>query len=209
MRFRSLATSMLLLGLVVTTVVALRAADEKSKVKDSDVPPPNTIKFSAAPKAVQNAFNIETKNAKIDLVGKEKNPVSKATFYSAIVPVGTNDYVIAYSEDGQLLEKILNPFRSEVKLEDCPPVVQKALKDDCKGAKVEVEVINKVSAGKRSDFIMDIVVQGKSYQIQFTEDGTLMSKVFNDEEPGDQPAAPANIKEPEKKETAKPAKKSK
>ncbi len=199
MSFRSLGTSMLMLGLVVTTVVALRAADDKTKVKDSDVPAPGTIKFSAAPAAVQKAFNTETKNAKIELLGKGKTENNMA-LYRATVPVGGHDYIVGFSETGLMLEKFLAPIIAEVKLEECPPAVQKALQDDSKGAKVEA--IERTTAGKRSDFMMDIVVPqgGKElrYQVVFTEDGTLVSKVFDDGSDPQDPGAAAP-KETEKK----------
>lgn len=179
MRSQSLRTPLVVLGLVVSTVMVLRAADEKAKVKDSDVPPPGTIKFAAAPAAVQKAFKEETRNAKIELLGKGVLE-NKMTFYRAIVPVGTNDYDMAIAENGQVLEKMMHPVRSEIKFEECPAAVQKALKDEVKGAKVEA--VERVTAGKRADYIMDVVTQKVRYMMTYTEDGTLMSKIFDDTE---------------------------
>ena len=176
MKLGQFRTPLVLIALVATTVVALRAADDKSKGKEGDQP--GVIKFSTAPAAVQKLFKEETKNAKIELLGEGKSADGKA-FYKAIVPIGASDYEMAVSEDGQLLEKMLNPIRSEVKLEECPPVVQKALKDDSKGA-AKVEAIERVTAGKRSDFMMTVLIQKIRYQVIFTEDGTLMSKVMDD-----------------------------
>lgn len=176
MNLRSLSAPVLLVGLSVTAMMALQAADDKVKAKDAQAEQPGVIKFTAAPAAVQKTFKEETKNAKIELLGEGKG--DNIVFYKAIVPVGASDYEMAVAADGQLLEKIMNPLRSEVKFEECPPAVQKALRDDSKGAKVES--IEKITAGKRADYIMSVVVQKTHYQIVFTEDGTLMSKVLDD-----------------------------
>jgi hypothetical protein len=200
MNFRSLRTPMVLLALVTTAAMALRAADEKSKGKASQAEQPGVIKFATAPAAVQKTYKEETKGAKIELLGQGKNTEDNTSFFKAIVPVGSSDYEMAVSENGQLLEKIMNPARAEVKLEECPAVVQKALKDDSKGAKVES--IERVTAGKRSDFIMNIVVQKAKYQIIFTEDGTLMSKVFDDSADAEVPSPSEPVKVSEKPEKA-------
>lgn len=208
MKFRSLRTPLVVMGLVVTTVMALRAADEKGKVKDSDVPPPGTVKFTSVPAAVQKTFKDETKNAKIELLGKGTDE-NKLVYYKAIVPVGSNDYVMAVAEDGTLLEMILNSTRTELTLEECPATVQKALRELSKDLKVEA--IERVTAGKRSDFIMDIVMKKGNYQVMLTEDGTLMSKVIIDRE-GDQQAPPATQQgknNASDKVSEKPAKKTK
>jgi hypothetical protein len=179
--------------------MALRAADDKSKVKDSDLPSPGTVKFTSAPAAVQKTFKDETKNAKIELLGKGIGE-DKSAYFKAIVPIGSNDYEMAVAEDGQLLEKLLHPIRTDdLKLEDCPPAVQKSLKEDSKSAKVEG--VSRVTAGKRSDFIIDVTIQKTKYQMMFTEDGTLMSKVmdFGADESDAQDAATDKVSEkPEK-----------
>lgn len=204
MNFRSLRTPLLCLSLVVTTLVALRTADEKAKPKDDQADQPGVVKFATAPAAVQKTYKDETKNAKIELLGKGQN--GDQVFYRAIVGVGTNDYDIAVAENGQVLEKLMHPARVDAKFEECPPAVQKALKEEIKGAKVESVV--RVTAGKRADYIMDITVQKIKYQAIFTEDGTLMSKVFDDGAESEDPTPPAP-KEPEKKEPPKQAKKPK
>lgn len=204
MRSQSLRTPLVVLGLVVSTVMVLKAAEDKTKVKDSDVPPPGTIKFATAPAAVQKTFKAETKDAKIELLGKGTLE-NKVNFYRAIVPVGTNDYDMAVAENGQILEKMMHPSRSEVKFEECPAVVQKAVKEEIKGAKVEA--VERVTAGKRADYIMDVIAGKVRYMVTFTEDGTLMSKIFDDSDSTESvEEAPKKVSEkPEK--AGKPAKK--
>lgn len=192
MKLRSLWTSAALMVVVATAAMALRAADDKSGQEQ-----PGVIKFTQAPAAVQKAFKDETKNAKIDLLGQAKGEDGKS-FFKAIVPVGSQDYEMAISEDGQLLEKMLNPIRAEVKFEECPAIVQKALKDDSKNAKVES--IEKITAGKRSDYMMLVATGKTKYLIVFTEDGTMMSKVLDYGNGSDVPSpeAPKVTEKPEK-----------
>lgn len=207
MKFRTVAVSTLWVALFVSTFMALRAADPKAKAKDEDaVPPapaaaPGTIKFTAAPPAVQKTFAAESRNSKIELLGKAED----GSFYQAIVGIGnpaTNNYLIAVAKDGQLLRKILEPFRVDVKLEECPAPVQKALQNEVKGAKVEESF--KATAAKQVEFVFTVSTKDAAYQLVFMEDGTLLSKVFLDDDqtpPGgnEKPEAPAE----------KPAKKGK
>lgn len=197
MRSQSVRTPLVILGLFVSTVMVLKAAD--NKVKDSDIPPPGTIKFATAPAAVQKAFKDETKNAKIELLGKGMLE-NKMPFYRAIVPIGVNDYDMAIAENGQVLEKMMHPIRSEIKFEECPAVVQKALKDEIKGAKVEA--VEKVTAGKRADFIMDVAGPNARFMVTITEDGTLMSKILDDTEETPEEAPKKISEKPEKVEKA-------
>ena len=191
MRFRSLAMSAMWVGLFVTTVMALRAADDKAKVKNAAaVPPsPGTIKFTTAPAPVQKTFNSETKNARIELLGKSAD----GTFYMAVVGIGTNDYKLAVGKDGLLWEKVLEPAHAELKVTEIPAVIQKTLNDEAKGAKIVT--IERVVAGKRADFIIDLTLQKVEYQLIISEDGTLISKVMdNGDGPEDAGAAKPNEK---------------
>ncbi len=228
MKFRSLGASMLLVGLLVTAMVALRAADEKPKGKVGEkatekateeiLPGPGEVKFTSAPPAVQKTFKDETNNSRIDLLGKGKNDEKDGedkAVYRAIVGIGGSNYDLIVAASGQVLFKTLQPMTTEVTLEDCPAPVQKALQAEAKGAKVEV--IKRIAAGKRSDFVMEVIVQKLPYQIIFSEDGTLMSKIFDDgtDAEDSSEASPVGTetpkstekKEPPKKEAEKPAKK--
>lgn len=203
MKFQTLRTPLVCVAVLATTLVALRAADEKGKAKAAPAEQqPGVVKFETAPPAVQKTFKEETKNSKIELLGKT---LSGPLFFRAIVGVGGNDYDISVAEDGQLLEKVLNAIRAEVKMEDCPAAVQKALKEEAKGAKVEH--ITRISAGKRADFVFDVVAGNSKFQFVFHEDGTLSSKMVDDGDDAEEVPSPAGAKEPEKKEAAKPAKK--
>ena len=203
MKFRTVAVSTLWVALFVSTFMALRAADPKAKAKDDDVVPPSpgTVKFTNAPAAVQKTFATETKNAKIEIVGKSDD----GSFYQAIVGIGaptTYNYRIAVAKDGQVLEKILEPFRVDVKLEDCPAAVQKALREEVKGATIDSST--KVTAAKQVEFVFDVSVKEIGYQLVYTEEGTLLSKIFDN----DNGPPPAGKEKPEAP-AEKPAKKTK
>ncbi|WP_157605556.1 hypothetical protein [Schlesneria paludicola] len=203
MKFQTLRTPLVCFAVLATTLVALRAADEKGKAKAAPAEQqPGVIKFETAPAAVQKTFKEETKGSKIELLGKSLNG---PLFFRAIVGVAGNDYDISVAEDGQVLEKVLNAIRTEAKLEDCPPAVQKALKEEAKGAKVEH--ITRVAAGKRADYVIDVAIGKSKYQLVFHEDGTLSSKMIDEGDDAEELPSPGGTKEPEKKEAPKSAKK--
>ena len=203
MKFQTLRTPLVCFALLATTLVALRAADEKSKGKSGQAEEPGVIKFETAPAAVQKTFKEEAKNSKIELLGKSS---SGPLFFRAIVGISGNNYDISVAENGQLLEKVIQGITAEIKVDECPPAVLKALKEEIKNAKVEN--VTRVTAGKRADFLFDVTFPSKvKYQYIFTEDGTLSSKMVDEEDDAADLPSPAAGKEPEKKDAAKPGKK--
>jgi hypothetical protein len=175
MRNRSFGTSVLLLAMVVTAMVALRAADDKGKGK-GDQEEGEIVKFSAAPAAVQKTFKEDVKAGKIELLGKGIND-KNITFYKATVGLNGMNYEVAVGADGVLLEKILQMTTSDAKIDDCPPPVTKTLKEEAKGAKVEG--VEKVAEGKRIHYVIDVAMQRLKYQLIITDDGTLLSKIID------------------------------
>jgi hypothetical protein len=211
MKFRSLWMSALLLALPVSTMVALRAADEKPKAKAKNaqkVPqevkepqegtealPPGIVKFTSAPAAVQKTFKEEVKGGKIELLGKGTN--DRGVFYKALIGMGKNkNYEVAVGENGMLLEKILQMTNSEIAVDDCPAPVMKTLKEEARGSKIET--IEQVAEGDRLHFVVDVVIQKAKYQIIVMDDGTLISKVMDYEKDEDFVPAPAEAKTPAK-----------
>ena len=198
MKLRFLGMSVLLAGLSVSTVVALRAADDKPKAKAKETKQaqpaeekldPGIVKFTSAPAAVQKTFKEEVKG-KIELLGKGES--DKGVFYKALIGSGGHNYEVAVAENGLLLEKILQMVTTEVAIEDCPAPVMKTLGEEAKGAKTES--VEKVIEGKRAHFVFDVVLQKSKYQIIIMEDGTLISKVVDYEKDGDVVPAPVEAK---------------
>ena len=200
MKLRYLGMSVLLAGLSISTVVALRAADDKPKAKAKETKQaqpaeekldPGIIKFTSAPIAVQKTFKEEVKGGKIDLLGKGEN--DKGVFYKALIgSAAGHNYEVAVGENGLMLEKILQMVTTEVAVEDCPAPVMKTLGEEAKGAKIEA--VEKVVEGKRSHFVLDIVHQKAKYQVIIMDDGTLISKLIDYEKDGDLVPAPVEAK---------------
>jgi len=201
MQLRFLGISTLAVLVMASTVVALRAADgPKAKGKETketkaakptkEPEDPGIVKFATAPAAVQKTFKEEARGANIELLGKAKN--DQGAFYKATLIFGTASYEVAVAETGLLLEKILQVVSAEVSLDDCPAPVKKTLGEEAKGAKVEA--IEKLSEGKRDHFVCDVVSPKNRYQIVIMDDGTLISKVVDQEKNGDPVPAPAEAK---------------
>ena len=118
-------------------------------------------------------------------------------FYKALIGnAAGHNYEVAVGENGLLLEKILQMVTTEVTVEDCPAPVIKTLGEEAKGSKVES--VEKVVEGKRAHFVLNVVHQKSKYQVIIMEDGTLISKVVDDEKDGDVVPAPVEAKATEK-----------
>ena len=70
-----------------------------------------------------------------------------------------------------------------VKLADCPKPVQKTLKRESKGGKIE-EIVREKEDGKII-YEAEIELDGKEYEVEVAEDGTLLSKVLEDDDDDD------------------------
>jgi len=94
------------------------------------------IKFSEAPAAVQKTLEREANGASIETVTKEAE--DGQTIYEAEVKIDGKTYEIEVAENGILQEKKLKEDdETEVKFSDCPAAVQKALKREANGAKID------------------------------------------------------------------------
>ena len=72
----------------------------------------------------------------------------------------------------------------ELKLSDCPSAVQKTLKREANGAKIDT-LEKEVEDGK-TFYEADVTIDGKDYEIAVAEDGTLLEKALEDEEDDDE-----------------------
>lgn len=185
---RSLGISAVLFGLLITSVVAIRAAESKGKAKESE--DPGIVKFTASPAPVQKTFKEEVRGGKIELLGKGMNDKG-IVFYKALVGIGGNDYEVAVGENGLLLEKILQLVSTNISIDECPTPVIKTLREEAKGAKVDL--VERVAEAKSVQFVIDVTLQKNKYQIIIAEDGNLISKVIDYEK--DSNIVPAPIEE--------------
>jgi uncharacterized membrane protein YkoI len=146
------------------------------------------LKLSECPVAVQKTFQREANGAKIDEVEKEIE--DGKTTYEADVTIDGKKYDITVAENGMLLEKALEEDEDadegkkgeevKVKLSDCPAAVQKTLKCEANGAKIEA--VDKETKGGKIVFEVDVKIDGKNYEIRVAEDGILISKALDEED---------------------------
>lgn len=71
-----------------------------------------------------------------------------------------------------------------IKLTDCPKAVQKTLKRESRGGKI-VEIEKEEEDGKTTHEA-EVMIDGKEYEVEIAECGTLLSKVLVDEEADDE-----------------------
>jgi uncharacterized membrane protein YkoI len=72
---------------------------------------------------------------------------------------------------------------AELKLAECPAAVQKTLKREANGAKID-EVEKEAEDGK-TIYEADVTIDGKKYDITVAEDGTLLEKALEEDEDAD------------------------
>jgi len=165
-------------------VVGLRADDNEEAVDLQD-----------CPKVVQKTLKRESKGGKIVEIEKEKE--DGKTIYEAEVMIGGKEYEVEIAECGTLLSKVLEAEEDEedaedeedngeevgVKLSDLPKSVRKTLKREAIGGKIEE--IEKEKEGGETVFEAEVEIDGNEYEIEIASDGTLLSKILEDEDEED------------------------
>jgi uncharacterized membrane protein YkoI len=158
-----------ILGISALTVIG---AEEKEKHVD----------LSDCPGAVQKTFKREAPGITIKEVEQEIE--DGKTYYEAEVKIDGKAYEIEVAEDGTLIEKALEEVSSEaeeveMKLSDSPEAVQKTMKREA--GNTTIEVVEKETTGGKTVYEAEARIDGKSYEIEVAEDGTLISKALEDE----------------------------
>ncbi len=141
------------------------------------------VKFSACPAAVQATFKREARDAKFDAVARDLKygvPV-----FEAIVSLGGKEYSIVVAENGTLVEKMLIVAEDEIELTHCPNAVQHAFKEQAQGGKIGP--ITRATGIGGHVFEAEIEIKGRSYFVELTEGGGLITKSLQDQ---DEPAPP-------------------
>jgi uncharacterized membrane protein YkoI len=138
-----------------------------------------TIRFSDAPAAVQKTFKREAIGAQIDTVKKETE--DGKTTYEAEVKIDGKTYEIEVAQDGILQEKKLKEDHEvQIKFSDCPAAVQKTLKREANGAKIEK--VDQETAHGKPVYEVDVKIDGHNYEILVAEDGLLLSKALDEDD---------------------------
>jgi uncharacterized membrane protein YkoI len=180
-----LTNSMVLLFCAVT----LLAFSLQSRIASAEEA---ELKLSDCPAAVQKTLQREAYGAKIDEVEKEIE--DGKTTYEAEVTIDGKEYEISVADDGTLLEKVLEDADDddekedeqketkdvEIKFSDCPAAVQKTLKREANGA--NLETIDKETEDGKAVYEVAVKIDGKNYEIAVAQDGTLISKVLDEED---------------------------
>jgi len=68
----------------------------------------------------------------------------------------------------------------KISMSDCPKAVQKTLKQEARGG--EIEEIEKETEGDRVVYEAEVELGENEYEIEIAEDGTLLSKVLEQED---------------------------
>jgi uncharacterized membrane protein YkoI len=141
-----------------------------------------TIRFVDAPAAVQKTMKREALGVQIATVKKET--ADGKTTYEALVQIDGKMYEIEVAQDGILQEKKLKEDQEvQIKFSDCPAAVQKTLKREANGAKIEK--VDLETAHGKPVYEVDVKIDGRNYEILVAEDGLLLSKAL-DEDEGDE-----------------------
>lgn len=136
------------------------------------------IKVSECPAVVQKTLAEESKGAEVVSVTKETEE-GKTTYWANVV-YGGKTYGIGVLEDGTLSEIALEIDDDEIHVSNCPAAVQKTLRDETKGAKVEVVTRDLKFGAVIYETV--VAVGERQYDIVVAEDGTLVEKTLVIEE---------------------------
>jgi hypothetical protein len=136
------------------------------------------VSYANCPAAVKKTLDEESKGAKIDKIHKDLK--YGKPIYAAIYAAGEREYEIVVAQDGTLIEKTLLIDDDEIAFADCPPAVQATLRSEARGGKIG-DVTRSTGIGDRV-YEAEVLIRGKSYLIEVSEDGTLISKTLDDQE---------------------------
>lgn len=180
---------------LVLLAASVQAGEEKEK----------KISVSDCPKAVQKTLKQEVGKGKI--VDVDVRKIDGVAIYESEVWFGDLEYDIVIRGDGTLLAKRLENDGDEdadnddededegdeecdeeeetetpVRMTDLPKRVLKTLKREARGG--EIEEIEKETEGDKVVYEAEVEFGEKEYEIEIAEDGTLLSKVLEEEEGG-------------------------
>lgn len=130
------------------------------------------VKFAASPATVQATFRREAKDAKFDALTKDLK--YGVVVFEAVVSLGGKEYSIVVAENGTLVEKILIIAEDEIDLTHCPATVQHALKEHAQGG--TIGPVTRATGVGGHVFETEIEIKGKTYFVEVTEGGGLITK---------------------------------
>jgi hypothetical protein len=164
------------IGLSATGWLVANAAEVEKEIEIKEV----KISYADCPAAVQKTIQREVIGATINDVFEDSH--DDTTIYRADVTFEDKSYDILVSKNGTLLEKILqtDDESSEVAFSDLPRAVRKTLKREALGAKIKNVI--KQNHSVETTYELYVKVEGLTYEVKVSEDGTLISKVLDGED---------------------------
>jgi uncharacterized membrane protein YkoI len=176
MSYRTL--SGLMLAAAFGLVIARSSAAEEKAPK---------LKLADCPVVVQKTLQREANGAAIGEVAKEVE--GEKTIYEIAVKIDGKSYEVTVAENGTLLEKALDEGdddeeekdkEEEIKSSACPAAVQKTMKREANGARIDL--VDKELHGEKTIYEVDVKIDGKNYEIKVASDGTLISKILDEDD---------------------------
>jgi len=161
----------------------IQADDEKAK----------KISLSDCPKAVQKTLKKEAQDGKI--IDVDVRTVDGEKIYESEIWFGDQEYDFVVRGDGLLLSKSFEGIRdpdddeddkdskTPVSLQDLPKAVRKTLKRESRRG--EIGEIKKVQEDDEVFYEAEVEFGEKEYEVKIARDGTLLSKVLEEDEGDD------------------------
>ncbi len=136
------------------------------------------VKFSDAPAAVRETLLKESGGAKFEDL--EKDIKYGVVVFNAVVPIKGKEYSFVVAANGTLIEKSLVIIEDDIDLSHCPAPVQKAFKEHAHDGKIGQ--ITRSTGVSGHVFEADIEIGDKTYFVEVTEGGSLISKSLVEED---------------------------
>jgi hypothetical protein len=173
------------LGVLTTGWFVANAADVEKAIEIKEV----KVKYADCPAAVQKTIQREVIGATINGVFLDSQ--DDTAIYRADVTCDDKNYDILVAKNGTLLEKVLQTGGEgdesvEVAFSDLPSAVRETFKRESLGAKIEN--VSKHDHSVRTTYELYVKAGKQNYEVKVAEDGTLISKVLDEEDEEDKQA---------------------
>jgi hypothetical protein len=166
-----------ILGAVLLVLFAFWARgddEEETKLELADCPP-----------SVQKTLKREAGDGEIDEVIRYVADGKK--LYAAAVTVGDDEYQMLVTDEGLLVQKMIDDgadhteAEAELDVEDCPLPIQKTLLREAGDSDIEL-VIERTANGETL-YMADVTIDDREYLVIVDAEGRLVSKtLYEDEE---------------------------
>jgi hypothetical protein len=177
-----------IIGTALLALIAFWARgedEEEAKLELADCPP-----------SVQKTLKRESAEGEIDEVIRYVKDGNK--LYAAAVTVGDDEYQMLVTDEGLLVQKMIDDgadhteAEAELDLEDCPLVIQKTLLREAGDSDIEL-VIERTANGETL-YMADVTIDDREYLVIIDAEGRLVSKtLYEDEEEKAKAADPVKI----------------